>query len=373
MHDSSQPRAAISQRIIKDCTPANQLLQGGFFVFDYGYNHGLNTMATNTVRHFGVQQNTAFVSAFTMPSIKTLLQEAETYRSQGLIDEAMEKYRTASEMLAKSDHIKNKKELAQRISEKMDALAQDVTVAQDGSTPTRMPKKSQDLIKNLSVYSTDLTREHAVFEGAVALAKFGQYERAMSEFNAFLSNEDLKVTAAKNIIRCHVALESFEKGIQQFQQWQDEQLFSTEDLETIRVLLGSHLDKKGIQNALSGSSHQLRLDVEQELPETVDATVNDAGISDILSISFYEDHSSQKGKVYEFDISFQSGNVLSFMVAARHKPLIQSIKPGDQVNNIQFFSTNAMFKGPGIVSAIDPITEGPKKGDFSVDLKIVDD
>ena len=307
-----------------------------------------------------------------MPSIKTLLQEAATYRSQGLLNEAMEKYRTASELLTKSVHLKNKKEIAQHIKDKIDALSQDVDGSQQPERPTQMPKKSQDLIKNLPVYSKDLPKEHAAFEGAVALAKFGQYERALSEFNALLSIEELKVTAAKNIIRCHVALESFEKGAQQYQQWHNDQLFSPADLDTIRSMLESHLEKKGIQIPLSGIPVQQPSEAARKSPESIDAPENETHISDILSISFYEDHTAQKGKVFEFDIRFQSGNQLSFLAAARDRTLIQNIKAGVQVNNIQYFSSNAIFKSPGIILAIDPITEGPKKGDFNVDLKIIE-
>ena len=60
-----------------------------------------------------------------MKEIKTLLQEAELYRNQGLVQEAMEKYKIASELLLKSNKIKNRQNLIHVISKKMGALEND--------------------------------------------------------------------------------------------------------------------------------------------------------------------------------------------------------------------------------------------------------
>ena len=40
----------------------------------------------------------------------------------------------------------------------------------------------------------------------MALAKFGQYESALKEFDGLLKGGIMPLVAAKNIIRCHLAL-----------------------------------------------------------------------------------------------------------------------------------------------------------------------
>ena len=54
--------------------------------------------------------------------IKTLLSEAELYRSQGLFSEARDKYHAASAMINKIDKLKNKDSLLKAISGKIESL-----------------------------------------------------------------------------------------------------------------------------------------------------------------------------------------------------------------------------------------------------------
>jgi hypothetical protein len=54
--------------------------------------------------------------------IKSLLNEAELYRSQGLLSEAKEKYHAASAMIHKIGKLKNKDNLIKAIAEKIQSL-----------------------------------------------------------------------------------------------------------------------------------------------------------------------------------------------------------------------------------------------------------
>jgi len=77
-----------------------------------------------------------------------------------------------------------------------------------------------------------------------------------------------------------------------------------------------------------------------------------------------------KGEVIELEVSFQTGNVISVLLSARDTNLIDSLNPGDQLNDMQFYSPIAIFQGTGVVNAKTGIKVGPRKGDFSVDIKV---
>jgi hypothetical protein len=72
----------------------------------------------------------------------------------------------------------------------------------------------------------------------------------------------------------------------------------------------------------------------------------------------------------EFDVNFQSGGMLSLIISKSEKGLIDALKTGDSLDDIQFYSPIAMFKGTAVVANKTPIDTGPKQGDFCLDLKI---
>jgi len=72
----------------------------------------------------------------------------------------------------------------------------------------------------------------------------------------------------------------------------------------------------------------------------------------------------------ELDVSFQSGNVISLIVSSKDEHLIENLKVGVRLDDVHFYSPVAIFRGSGVVSAKTQIKSGPKKGDYSLDIKI---
>ena len=91
---------------------------------------------------------------------------------------------------------------------------------------------------------------------------------------------------------------------------------------------------------------------------------------DISSIGIYFNSGPAKGRVVEFDVNFQSGNMLSLIISKNDAKNIEAMQEGDELKDLQFFSPIAMFNGSGIVSAKSQIKSGPKQGDFCLDIKI---
>lgn len=300
-----------------------------------------------------------------MKEIKSLLQEAEVYRDQRLFQEAMEKYKIASELILKSNKIKNRQNLIHVISKKMGALENDFK-KKNKTVSRKMPKKTQELNKNNKSISKKMGKDELALEGAVKLAKSGQYKRALKELKNLISVDSIRVNAAKNIIRCYMAISAPDDAIDQYNKWISNNLFRNDQLEKVRFFLKSSLIKKGIKKTLP----ELKLKKALK-PEHTDFEEEEEEVPDISSIVIILDKGTQKGKEIELDVSFQTGNIVNVIMPGRDHERIKNLNIGFKINDIQFFSPIAMFKGSGIVSNMTHINSGPKKGDCSLDIKVV--
>ena len=173
------------------------------------------------------------------------------------------------------------------------------------------------------------------------------------------------------MIRCHLANGSLDQAVSQYHQWHSAGEFPDDQLEIVRQYLQDLLRKKGKksdlpQPALQASSKQTvsTAGEEAEKEEPVE-------FLDITSIGITFDKGPGNGKMIEFDVNFQSGNMLSLIISSKDEELIANLKTGIKLNNIQYYSPIAIFKGAGIVAARTQIKNGPKKGDFCLDIKIV--
>jgi tetratricopeptide (TPR) repeat protein len=295
--------------------------------------------------------------------IKLLLREAEIYRSQGLLVEAKGKYNLALDLIGKIDQAKSKEELVQAISRKIKSLTISYHQIERAQEAPKMPPKVQDLVKNLFSFSHDKDEDKAALEGAITLAKFGQYDRALEEFNQLTQRDSLRVVACKNILRCCLSVYSPEEAVQRYKKWLKDDLYSTEQLQKIRLFLEDLLDKKGLDIQLPA--------VPDGDEGPVDENRVDEDLIDISSIGITFDSGPQKGQMVEMEVSFQSGNMISLIVSSKDRELIENLKVGFRLNNVQFFSPIAIFQGSGIVLAKTKINSGPKRGDYSLDIKIV--
>ena len=296
--------------------------------------------------------------------IKSLLNQAELYRSQGLFSEAKEKYHAASDMIHKIEKLKNKDNLLKAISSKIQSLEKKTEKVETGPSSPELSEKGQNLIKNL-FGENDL-------EKAVALAKFGQFERAIVELEALLKDDVYRVEAGKNIIRCKMAIASVDDAIDQYNQWLSGDQFTDGQLESIRAYLQPIVDRKGIGKTLpvpNGSAEAEESQVpsggiEFNMPEP------EEDILDITSIGITFTSGTQKGKMVEFDVNFQSGGMLSLIISKNDRGLIEDLKEGDHLDDVQYYSPIAMFKGTAVIANKTEIKTGPKQGDYCLDVRV---
>jgi len=303
--------------------------------------------------------------------LQALLKEAELYRSQGLIVEAHSKFNQAIDFVKSVEKLKNKESLITGIQNKINALDDTKEKVEKDPESPELSTKAQDLIKNLFAFSENKDADSASLEGAVALAKFGQFDRALKEFNSLLKNENVRVEAAKNILRCHLASASSDEAVDQYKNWLAGDIFQPNQLETVRAYLEDILQKRGIEAALPtpvAKNERVEAQAADEDPSMADS---EEEFLDITSIGITFDSGSRKGKMIEFDVNFQSGNMLSLIISKQDEELISDLKAGMKLEDIQFFSPIAIFNGAGVVNAKTQIKSGPKQGDFCLDVRIV--
>lgn len=317
--------------------------------------------------------------------IKTLLQEAELYRSQGLLDEALVKYRHAEDLMQRHEQLKNRLYLIDAVSKKIIRLKDEIQRIENAPKKPEVSAQIQDLIKKLFTFTPNLSEDARALEGAVALAKFGQFKRAILEFKALLKEDSLRVAAAKNIIRCHMALSSVDDAVAEYEQWLSENIFLPNQLQRLWTFFENVLNKEGIDRILP----QAKISADDKetmvhIPEIHDVKdqiyaddrlkieevkIEDEEDLDINSIGITFDKGPLKEQVFEFKVRFQLGKVLSLLISGREKDLIEKFKVGTTINDVQYYSNVAFFSGSGLITAVKKIKIGPLRGDYCVDIE----
>lgn len=292
--------------------------------------------------------------------IKRYLKEAETYQRQGLLVESKEKYAEVLKIIEKSQRFSNDQKLILAINGKIRRVEKSLEEVDEATPPPVLSQDLQNLIKKLFTFSQ--SKEAAALEGAIALAKFGQVEQALIEFQKLLEEGILPVVTAKNILRCYLNLRAPEAAAAQFKKWISRDTFSHEDLSYLRSYLQSSIEKQG---------------VKIDIPD-LGATPYDAGKAkkkeeetiDISTVNIPFEEGRFKGQIKDFDVDFQFGNTLSLILPASEKDLIEAFKPGSQLREIQCYSAITVFRARGVVSGKATIKQGPRKGDYMVDITI---
>ncbi|OQX63651.1 MAG: hypothetical protein B5M56_02180 [Desulfococcus sp. 4484_241] len=287
--------------------------------------------------------------------IKSLLKQAELYRSQGLYNEAKESYERVKRIIQKSKQLPNREKLLANISKKIEKVQNTLVRLENAKETPQMSPEVNRLIKNLFSKTGSGDKDAAALEGAVALAKFGQFNDAIAEFRRLLGVESQRVQAAKNILRCLLAYKSSDDAFDQLSEWRSEELFTDEEMAKIKSffdgLVENKWDEKGAarSEALTGSSE---MDEDEFL--------------DISAVAI----TLPNGDQIELDVSFQSGNVVSLIIDKKDEDLIKDLHEGSKLEDVHFYSPIAIFRGSGVITSKTRIASGPKEGDYSMDIKI---
>jgi hypothetical protein len=299
-----------------------------------------------------------------------------------------------------------------------------------GAAPSEISAKDKDLIKKVFASSRGDDKDKAQLEGGVALAKFGQFDRAIIEFEELLKVPSVRLIAAKHILRCHIALRALHDPASQYERWEVNETFPTEELEKVRIFLERTYGTSAshpVSSPTNVTSHQqmgpgeLSQDLAEESPKATnyDPYEDDyVDILDALDISKsaskdgtpasegdfvdvikpkkkkmlrYEDierdtgedytdyissigiqmvEGTNKGNVIALAVNLQTGKDINLIVSSKERDIIKMLKKGAHLKDVKLNSPISVDTGNCVVVAVTRIDQGPKKGDYSVDLKI---
>jgi len=295
--------------------------------------------------------------------IRSLVKEAQLYKTQGLLAESREKYLKVLQFIGQDQQTLSHAQLAGVVRDRIRTVEEDMTEIDQATMTPELSHNVQNLINRVFAISDD--EEKAKFKGAVALAKFGQYERALEEFHGLLKEGAMPLIAAKNIITCHLNFSSAEAAAGQFEQWVSRDILSRDDLKEIRSFLKNSLEKIGIELSLP------EID-EPSLEPDEGEEEEDAGILAISSICVPLEEGPLKGDMAEFDVTFQTDNIISVIVKADRKDMLDILRLGTRLSCIQCYSPGAVFRCSGTIFGKTRIKYGPKKGDYALEIVLTD-
>lgn len=292
--------------------------------------------------------------------VMSLIRQAELYRSQGLLEASMERYQEILQFVQNHERFSKHKKLIDAVRKRIRTVEENLAEIERETERPELSEEVQNLIQKLFSFSRNA--DTAAMEGAIALAKFGQYEKAVAEFERLLNQNILPFEAAKNILRCHLNFSSPRVAIAQFERWVSHKGFSKGDLKYLRDFLEDIFEKRDIETDLPqvpGAPHE-RARTEKKEDEVLD----------ISSVGLQLQGGPLRGQRVDLQVSFQSGNTISVVIPARHKDLIDAFQPGLQLPDLQCYSLIAVFNGNGMVSGKTLITSGPRQGDYTLDIRI---
>jgi tetratricopeptide (TPR) repeat protein len=294
--------------------------------------------------------------------IASLMKEAKLYQSQGLLEESKDRYVKVLKLIEGSRGLKDQGKLIANIQKKIQSVDRTINEIEEAPSTPELSGDLHTLIGKLFAFSRD--HDKAAAERAVALAKFGQYEKAIEEFNRMLEEDVMPMDAAKNILACHMTFSSPEAAVAQFQRWISREILAKEKLAEIREYLRKMLAKKGIQAKLP----QLTKTSPRRQKED-----DEEGLISVSTVNVQLETGPLKGQTIELDVASQSENTISILVPESQQDLIQSFKLGSRFNEMQCFSTSAFFRCNGIAFGKTKIESGPKQGNYVLEIMIEED
>jgi len=297
-------------------------------------------------------------------TIQTLFREIEVYRSHSLFEEAQGKCRKLAKLIRQNGRIKNKQELLNIVAQKIQTLEKESCKVEAAAASAQMTTREQELVKQLFAFSDERDEDSTAWEGATALLVFGQFKRALSEFQKLISRDSLRVDAAKSILRCHIGLASLDEAVRQYHQWLSSGQFPAREFESIRSFLQDILEKKGIKQTLPKPA---------ESKDVKEVKAEEEEFIDIMSIQLPAQFKQLDGKAVDFDVAYQRGNLISVIIPGEEQALVKKFKNGLRIDDVQFFSPAVVFRSACIVSAVNQILKGPQKGGYALVMQVLNE
>jgi hypothetical protein len=292
-------------------------------------------------------------------SIGRLLKEAEVYRTHGLLADSKAKYVEILSLIRRNPSLSRNMKFIDGVKGKIRSVEKSLQELRKRPDKPELTQDMQALIKKLFTFSQ--TEEAAAIEGAVALAKFGQHEKALHEFHLLLEQGVLPFVTAKNIVRCCVALKKPDALVDDFTKWLSRDFFSFDELKQLRSFIKESLKKESIE---------VRLPEVTARPRRAAAKKGQEMFLEISAISIHLKGGPYQEQDLDFEVEFQSANTVTVHLPSTRKEIADFLAPGTRLDEIQCYSPITVFRSSGTVAGTATIKHGPKRGDYTLDISI---
>jgi len=166
------------------------------------------------------------------------------------------------------------------------------------------------------------------------------------------------------MMRCHIGLSSLDNAVIQYEEWMSSGQFPPEDLGKIGSFLQKILDKEGIDRILQ---------IPERASDKNEYEMDEEEFMDILSIVIPLNREQQKEEDINLDVSFQKGNIISVIVPGIMVAMVDVFEVGSTLQDVKIYSTAVVFKDSCVISEKRKIESGPKKGDYTLVMKILNE
>lgn len=182
--------------------------------------------------------------------IKSNLKEAELYRGQGLLFESKSKYQETLQMIKNHLQPQDGEKIAKAISEKIAILEKEIVRVEKKVLSPHMTQESQDLITQMFRVSEGEDQHSAAMEGAKALIKFGQFQRARDELEKLIEVDSQRAEAARHIMNCYFLENKSDEAVSCYEKWLLNPLFTDSHIALLQKNIEKNLQSKGINKKL---------------------------------------------------------------------------------------------------------------------------
>lgn len=295
--------------------------------------------------------------------IEQILKEIKVYSSHKLFTLATQRCLELMELIEKSDQLVNKDVLLAAISKKIKSIEEKARNFEGIGKATKISNKELDVIKQLVGVASEEDSNEAIWEVARACLILGQFDQALGEFYRLIDNRYKKVSAAKNVLRCHIEMSAIDEAVNQYKLWSLSGLFSLEQMENIRAFLQERLYKNNINRLITNSRIE---DINH-----VQKTEDDAFI-DIIAVKITIKDDADTSQEIMLDVTYQKGSTFCVVVPKENRALLDYLEIDKEIDVLEMYSSSIIFTDRCLVYDRSEVISGSRNGDYNVCLKILD-
>lgn len=320
------------------------------------------------------------------------LKEAEIYYSQGLVEEALEAYRSIlSSPLSLTEA--QKATIEERLRE-LEGMADEDEIGDRNDLEV-----AEDVVLTTQEESSE-GNVQAILDGAFALRELGLYDEAVNEYVKLFGLNYPAEKIVPEICKCLLrnsppskvkedvsrmideyavadrdrAMGKFRLGLEMervnrsqyaMELYQEASVLAPEDkriLQRINYLTKKHVPKK--QSPSKQVPRKLQEATERRKWERINAR-----IPEFVFVEFEMIKSDGQPQPFKLQVANYSKYGLGLLVPNDQRQILHMIKPGDKIRDITFYARWAVIRVDALVRHITELDSGPHKGQYIIGVE----